>query len=56
MLHQKESDLRGVVEVMGDTLRAPHMDDDMIRAYFRRRRQVGGAEVLEKFAQEGMQA
>ena len=36
MLSQKEGDIRRVVEEIGGTLLALHIDDDKIRAYFGR--------------------
>lgn len=53
MLSQREGDVGGVVEEMGHTLHAPHIDGDRIRAYFRRRHKAESAEVLERIALEG---
>jgi len=56
MLSQKEGDVGRVVQEVGGTLCAPHVDSDMIRAYFERRRKIMSAEVLNLIAREGMPA
>lgn len=45
---------RGVVEAIDSTPRAPHVDDERMHAYFGRCHRVGGAEVLERIAREGI--
>lgn len=47
VLPQKKGDV-------GVMLRTPHVDGDMIHAYFGQRHRVGSAAVLEKIAREGV--
>lgn len=54
LLSQKEGNVGEVVEGIVGTLRVPRIDSDMIRAYVGQRRQVEGAEVLERVAREGV--
>lgn len=51
MLSQK-GDVGEVVGVIGSTLRAPHVDSDMIHTCFGWLRWVAGAEMLEGIARE----
>ena len=44
------------MQEVGGTLCASHVDSDMIRAYFERRRKIMSAEVLKLIAREGMPA
>lgn len=56
LLPQKGGNVGGMVEAICDMLRAPYMDGDRKRAYFGRRRQIGGVEMLERIAREGVPA
>lgn len=44
------------MEAISSTMGAPHIDSDMIRKCFGRRRRVEGAEVLERINREGIPA
>ena len=54
LLSQNGGDVGKVVETIGSPLRRPHMDGDRIHEYFGSRREVEGAEMLEKITRAGV--